>query len=89
MIYVLERLREKKKKLFIATNSDIGYAKLVMEATLGPDWRKYFDLILTDCGKPNFFSEECVKRFEKIEKEPSGRDTGLKEQGSVCLRECI
>lgn len=51
----LTELKEKGVRLFLATNSHIEYMNLIMEQTLGEDWKSLFDLNLANCRKPLFF----------------------------------
>ena len=51
---MLDILKNTGKKLFVTTNSSIWYLELTMTATLGKDWKKYFDLCLAECNKPLF-----------------------------------
>lgn len=41
--------------MFLATNSHIEYADLIMTQTLGADWRSLFDLSFVNAQKPSFF----------------------------------
>jgi FMN phosphatase YigB (HAD superfamily) len=43
---ILVTLRSKGKQVFLATNSHVEYTELIMTATLGSDWRDFFDLCL-------------------------------------------
>ena len=58
MVDVLLKLREQGKFIFLGTNGPFEYASTVMSATLGPDWKKCFNMIFASCGKPGFFSYE-------------------------------
>ena len=49
---VLATLRSHRKQIFMATNSHLEYLELAMGATLGPDWKNQFDLVLVNCNKP-------------------------------------
>jgi len=55
---VLLELREKGKKLFLATNSHSEYTNLIMTVTLGEDWENFFDLICCHTRKPLFFHSQ-------------------------------
>lgn len=56
MVDVLLKLREQGKFIFLATNSYFEYGQLIMETTLGPNWKKCFNMIFAYCGKPDFFN---------------------------------
>lgn len=55
-------------KVFLATNSDYSYTKVIMKYLLenntksGSSWRSFFDLIVVDTKKPLFFAEGTVLR---------------------------
>jgi len=59
----LHKLRSSGKRLFLLTNSAWEYTNDVMSFLLDgvapeyPTWRRYFDLIVVDAGKPSFFTE--------------------------------
>lgn len=51
----LKKLRDAGKKLFLGTNSHTEYCNVIMTATLGDDWRSFFDVLCCYCRKPLFF----------------------------------
>lgn len=51
----LAALRKAGKKVFLGTNSHTEYANVIMTATLGDDWRSFFDVICCACRKPLYF----------------------------------
>ncbi|KDD76457.1 5' nucleotidase, partial [Helicosporidium sp. ATCC 50920] len=70
LVPLLESLRAGGKKLFLATNSLWDYSDVVMRWLMdgqtaarardegdGPRWLRYFDAVLTGCGKPHFFTQ--------------------------------
>jgi HAD superfamily 5'-nucleotidase-like hydrolase len=66
LVPVLEMLRKSGKKVFLATNSLWDYSSVVMnwliDGKVGPEerddkWLEYFDVVITGCGKPRFFTE--------------------------------
>ncbi|XP_033832039.1 5'-nucleotidase, cytosolic II, like 1 [Periophthalmus magnuspinnatus] len=68
--YLLTRIKE-VAKVFLATNSDYSYTEVIMkyllESTVKPGspkkpWRSYFDLIVVDTRKPQFFGDGTVLR---------------------------
>lgn len=58
----LHKLRSGGKKLFLLTNSAFDFTRAVMSYLLDgvvpeyPSWRNYFDYVVTDAKKPEFFS---------------------------------
>lgn len=52
----LETLREKGKRLFLATNSRLDYTNVLCHYAFGSEWRTLFDIIVVDCKKPSFFA---------------------------------
>lgn len=58
----LARLRDGGKRLFLLTNSRPGQTEPIMTYLLSgalasyPDWRQYFDVIVTSATKPGFFT---------------------------------
>lgn len=58
----LHKLRSGGKKLFLLTNSAFDFTRAVMGSLLDgvmaeyPSWRNYFDYVVTDAKKPEFFS---------------------------------
>ncbi len=67
----LEKFKRHGKKLFIVTNSDYPYAKLLLDYTITPflkdheSWQDLFDFVITLAHKPRFFIESS--RFFKID----------------------
>lgn len=61
---VLDKFREKGKKLFLLTNSEWSYTNTVMNYLLEntlfeyKNWRDYFDIVICHAGKPDFFVKE-------------------------------
>lgn len=61
----LAMLRASGRKVFLATNSLWDYTHVVMNYLLGgkvgaaknDEWLQHFDVVLTGCGKPAFFSQ--------------------------------
>ena len=54
----LKSLRASGKTLFIATSSYNDFASLVLQYTIGDDWRDYFDFLFTFARKPGFFKHD-------------------------------
>lgn len=67
----LKRLKRHGKKLFILTNSEYQYTKLLVEYAIQPyleadeNWKDLFDYIITLAGKPRFFYDN--PRFLRID----------------------
>lgn len=67
----LERYKKHGKKLFVVTNSDYDYTKLLLDYTINPflkehkNWQDLFDFTLTLSSKPRFFIDNL--RFLKID----------------------
>lgn len=65
LVTVLQMLRRSGKKVFLATNSLWDYTSVVMNWVIGgkrgaerdDSWLELFDVIVTGCGKPRFFTE--------------------------------
>lgn len=66
----LKRLRHYGKKIFILTNSDFSYTKLLLEYAINPfleegeDWKDLFEYVITLASKPRFFYD--TPRFLSI-----------------------
>ncbi len=60
---LLERFKRYGKKLWVITNSDYNYTKLLLDYTITPflkehkDWTEVFDIVITFSKKPRFFYE--------------------------------
>lgn len=67
----LERYKKHDKKLFVVTNSDFSYSKLLLDYTINPflknhkSWQDLFDFTITLAQKPRFFVDSS--RFLKID----------------------
>jgi len=60
-------LRDNGKRLFLATNSHTEYSNLIMTATLGDDWKTFFDIICCYCRKPLFFWDIKTDPFYEVD----------------------
>ena len=60
----LELLRKRGIKTFLATNSHVEYAELIMKTTFGDDWMSLFDLICAKSIKPRFFDDRSIPFYE-------------------------
>ena len=64
--HLLRSLRASGRKLFLATNSLYDYTDVIMRHLLGgelkddgaPAWLDAFDVVVTGCGKPAFFTDK-------------------------------
>ena len=63
----LLKLRANGKKLFLATNSHTEYSNLIMTATLGEDWRSFFEIVCSYCRKPLFFWDVKTDPFYELD----------------------
>lgn len=67
----LERYKKHGKKLFVVTNSDFNYTKLLLDYTITPfvkehkGWEDLFEIVVTLAAKPRFFVDS--QRFLKID----------------------
>lgn len=67
----LERYKKHEKKLFVVTNSDFSYSKLLLDHCITPflkehkSWEDLFDYVITSSAKPRFFVDN--QRFLKID----------------------
>jgi HAD superfamily 5'-nucleotidase-like hydrolase len=67
----LERYKKHGKKLFLVTNSDFNYTKLLLDYTITPfvkehqGWEDLFDTVITLASKPRFFIDN--QRFLRID----------------------
>jgi len=62
LLQTLERFRSWGKKLFLLTNSEYYYTDVLMRHLLrerkgedAAEWRRFFDVVITDAKKPDFF----------------------------------
>jgi HAD superfamily 5'-nucleotidase-like hydrolase len=66
----LERFRQHDKKIFILTNSDFAYTKLLLDFAINPflkhheTWMDLFEIVVTNAQKPRFFYDNL--RFLKV-----------------------
>jgi HAD superfamily 5'-nucleotidase-like hydrolase len=73
MVAGLERFKKHGKKLFVVTNSDFAYTKLLLDYTINPflknhrSWQDLFDFTITLAQKPRFFVD--TSRFLKVNPE--------------------
>ena len=67
----LETLRKRGVKTFLATNSHVEYAELIMKTTFGDDWKILFDLVCCKSIKPRFFNDTSIPFYEIDENAPN------------------
>lgn len=66
----LERFKRHDKKLFVLTNSDYHYTKLLLDYAITPflkehkHWSELFELVITFASKPRFFMDNL--KFLKV-----------------------
>lgn len=71
LVHGLERFKKHGKKLFVVTNSDFNYSKLLLDHCITPflkehkDWQELFEYTITLAAKPSFFVTH--HRFLKID----------------------
>lgn len=71
VVQVLERFKLYGKKLWVITNSDYHYTKLLLDHTINPHlknhkhWSELFEITITSSAKPRFFTDNL--RFLKID----------------------
>jgi HAD superfamily 5'-nucleotidase-like hydrolase len=69
----LEKFKKHGKKIFILTNSDYGYTKLLMDFAINPflkehkSWTELFEIVVTFAQKPRFFYDNL--KFLKVDPE--------------------
>eukprot|EP00297_Palpitomonas_bilix_P007755 CAMPEP_0113881926 /NCGR_PEP_ID=MMETSP0780_2-20120614/8659_1 /TAXON_ID=652834 /ORGANISM="Palpitomonas bilix" /LENGTH=477 /DNA_ID=CAMNT_0000868861 /DNA_START=78 /DNA_END=1511 /DNA_ORIENTATION=- /assembly_acc=CAM_ASM_000599 len=54
----LQRMREKGRHLFLMTNSNWDYTKLLMDYAFGEGWHTLFDVVVYRARKPSFFHKD-------------------------------
>ncbi len=90
----LERFKKHDKKLFVVTNSDFSYTKLLLDYTITPflkehkSWEDLFDFVITLAAKPRFFVDN--QRFLRIDPQSGSMtnmdtklETGIYQGGSA------
>lgn len=64
IVTALERFKKHGKKLWVITNSDYEYSKLLLDYTINPflkehkNWSELFNLVVTASQKPRFFTDK-------------------------------
>lgn len=63
-VLALERFKKHGKKLWVITNSDYAYSKLLLDYAINPflkdhkSWSELFNLVITLANKPKFFTDK-------------------------------
>lgn len=71
LVHDLERYKKHGKRLFIATNSDYSYSKLLLDYAINPflkehkHWSELFEFVITLAQKPKFFVDKS--RFLRVD----------------------
>lgn len=66
IVEALERFKTHGKKLWVITNSDFEYSKLLLDYAINPflkqnkNWAELFNLIVTAAQKPRFFTDKMT-----------------------------
>jgi HAD superfamily 5'-nucleotidase-like hydrolase len=64
IIMALEKFKKHGKKLWVITNSDYEYSKLLLDYSINPflkdhqHWSELFNLVITAASKPRFFTDK-------------------------------
>lgn len=64
IVFSLERFKKHGKKLWVITNSDYEYSKLLLDYSINPylkdhkHWSELFNLVITAASKPRFFTDK-------------------------------
>lgn len=59
----LEKFKKHGKKIFVLTNSDFHYTKLLLDYAINPflkenkSWQELFEIVITSAQKPRFFTD--------------------------------
>ncbi len=70
LVYDLERYKKHGKKIFVLTNSDFHYTKLLLDYAVNPflkdhkSWMDLFEIVITLAQKPKFFVDN--QKFLKV-----------------------
>ena len=57
LVPMLKRLKEAGKSTFIITNSPWAYCDGILKHLIGEQWLGYFDVVVTQAGKPAFYKD--------------------------------
>ncbi len=71
IVETLERFKEYGKRIWVITNSEFEYTKLLLDYAISPflkkhkSWRELFEIVVTSSTKPRFFTDNL--RFLKVD----------------------
>ena len=63
-VLALEKFKKHGKKLWVITNSDYDYSKLLLDYAINPflkehkSWQELFNIVITAANKPKFFTDK-------------------------------
>jgi HAD superfamily 5'-nucleotidase-like hydrolase len=83
VVHALEKFKKHGKKIFVLTNSEFHYTKLLMDFAINPflkehkSWVDLFELVIAFAQKPKFFYDDL--RFLKVDAE-TGTMTNMDEK---------
>lgn len=72
-------------RLFLGTNSHFEYMNLIMTTTLGEGWEQLFDLHISNCQKPNFFTNEEAAMYKVDTNVPSLKGAQISDASELQL----
>jgi len=70
-------LRKRGKGIFVCSNSHFEPVDVVMEATIGPDWRELVDIAIGHSEKPSFFKANNETPFHLVDYSKPNIDGGI------------
>ncbi len=83
VVHALEKFKKHGKKIFVLTNSEFHYTKLLMDFAINPflkehkSWVDLFELVIAFAQKPKFFYDDL--RFLKVDPD-TGTMTNMDEK---------
>ncbi|XP_076370821.1 5'-nucleotidase domain-containing protein 3-like isoform X2 [Tachypleus tridentatus] len=83
----LQRLQNAGNKMFLVTNSPFKFVHHGMKYMIGPNWREFFDIIIVQARKPNFFTEQHrpVRIFDPITRSQLWERVTMMEKGKIYM----
>ena len=66
----LKLLKENGIKLFVCSNSFFKFGNLILNEVIGKNWKDYFDFLIYDAQKPDFFNSKIQKNFTDYNYKP-------------------
>lgn len=61
----MKNLREQGKIVFLISNNWALAGKELLQASMGKDYKDYFDIIIFDADKPEFMYDQSEKPFRR------------------------